>query len=159
LKFSPSIKNAISYTWNFGDRDSSTSKQPEPVFTYPDRGTFNVRLTVEDIGGCKVTKIQPVLVDCKVGVQDELASQFNLSAYPNPFSNTASLRFELAQSELVKVSVIDMLGREMKITNLGRLSGGKHDVVLDESYFGSAGSYMVKIQIGDTNVYKQLIKQ
>lgn len=159
LKFSPSIKNAISYTWNFGDRDSSTSKQPEPVFTYPDRGTFNVRLTVEDIGGCKVTRIQPVLVDCKVGVQDELASQFNLSAYPNPFTNTASLHFELAQSELVKVSVIDMLGREMKMTNLGRLSGGKHDVVLDESYFGSAGSYMVKIQIGDTNVYKQLIKQ
>jgi hypothetical protein len=63
------------------------------------------------------------------------------------------------QSENVKVSVIDMLGRVVKSSDLGKLVGGAHDLNLDESFFGSAGSYLVKVEIGDVSIYKPLIKQ
>ena len=159
LKFKTNIPGAISYAWKFGDKDSSKSSQPEPTFTYNDRGVFNASVTIEDVSGCIVTKSFAVRVECKVGVQEELAAKFNLSAYPNPFNSSTNVHFETMQSENVKVSVIDMLGRVVKATDLGKLVGGAHDLNLDESFFGSAGSYLVKVEIGDVSIYKPLIKQ
>ncbi len=159
LKFKTNIPGAISYAWKFGDKDSSKSSQPEPTFTYNDRGVFNASVTIEDVGGCIVTKTFAVRVECKVGVQEELAAKFNLSAYPNPFNTSTNVHFETMQSENVKVSVIDMLGRVVKSSDLGKLVGGEHDLNLDESFFGSAGSYLVKVEIGDVSIYKPLIKQ
>jgi hypothetical protein len=100
-----------------------------------------------------------VRVECKVGVQEELAAKFNLSAYPNPFGSSTNVHFETMQSENVKISVIDMLGRVVKSSDLGKIVGGAHDLNLDESFFGSAGSYLVKVEIGDVSIYKPLIKQ
>jgi PKD repeat protein len=159
LKFKTNIPGAISYAWKFGDKDSSKSNQPEPTFTYNDRGVFNASVTIEDVSGCIVTKTFAVRVECKVGVQEELAAKFNLSAYPNPFNTSTNVHFETMQSENVKVSVIDMLGRVVKSSDLGKLVGGAHDLNLDESFFGSAGSYLVKVEIGDVSIYKPLIKQ
>jgi PKD repeat protein len=159
LKFKTNIAGAVSYAWKFGDKDSSKSSQPEPTFTYNDRGVFNASVTIEDVSGCIVTKTFAVRVECKVGVQEELAAKFNLSAYPNPFGSSTNVHFETMQSENVKISVIDMLGRVVKSSDLGKIVGGAHDLNLDESFFGSAGSYLVKVEIGDVSIYKPLIKQ
>jgi hypothetical protein len=159
IKFSTNINDAVSYSWKFGDADSSNSKQPQPTFTYNDRGTFKASVTIEDASGCTISKQFTVYTDCRVGMQENIASHFNLTTYPNPFEHFTGLNFELKQTENVKIAVTDMLGRTVKATDLGKLMSGSHSFKLDDSYFGASGSYILKIQIGERNVYQSLIKQ
>ena len=159
IKFSTNINDAVSYLWKFGDADSSTSKQPQPTFTYNDRGTFKASVTIEDASGCTISKQFTVYTDCRVGMQENIASHFNLTTYPNPFEHFTALNFELKETENVKIAVTDMLGRTVKATDFGKLMSGSHSFKLDDSYFGASGSYILKIQIGERNVYQSLIKQ
>ena len=159
IKFNTNINDAVSYLWKFGDADSSTSKQPQPTFTYNDRGTFKASVTIEDASGCTISKQFTVYTDCRVGMQENLASHFNLTTYPNPFEHFTGLNFELKQTENVKIAVTDMLGRTVKSADLGKLLTGSHSFKLDDSYFGASGSYILKVQIGDRSVYQSLIKQ
>jgi len=86
-----------------------------------------------------------------------LAAEYDLTAFPNPFNDNTSLSFDLPKSSDVNVVVMDMLGRVIETKSLGRLSAGKHNEVLTS--FGAAGSYLVKVDINGTIVYKQVIKQ
>ncbi len=54
--------NAVSYSWNFGDGYSDTSK--DPVHTFLDSGSFTVSLVTQDTSGCTSFKEmpQPVVV-------------------------------------------------------------------------------------------------
>lgn len=47
------------WEWAFGDGGSSDEQ--EPIYRYPDPGTFPVALTVTDINGCQDTEIQELL--------------------------------------------------------------------------------------------------
>jgi gliding motility-associated-like protein len=51
------LKGPISYFWQFGDAANSTSTLPNPTFTYPALGTYQVSLTVTN-GPCthRITK-------------------------------------------------------------------------------------------------------
>jgi len=100
-----------------------------------------------------------VVVFATVGVQDELAAKFNLNAYPNPFASNAKVDFNLDKSDYVSIAVTDLLGREIKVNNFGKLDAGNHSINLDETNFGSASTYIIKVTIGETNVYRTLIKQ
>ena len=46
--------NITSYTWDFGVTNSSTdvSTSPTPTYTYADTGSYTVKLTVRNSGGC-----------------------------------------------------------------------------------------------------------
>lgn len=62
----------VSYLWEFGDADKSTSTEQNPVFTYTKDGTFTVKLTVTDSNGLRstsqfnVTIINPTKADFEV---------------------------------------------------------------------------------------------
>lgn len=49
----------VSYLWQFGDPANSTSTLPNPTFTYPALGTYNVTLTVTN-GSCAHATTIPV---------------------------------------------------------------------------------------------------
>ena len=51
----------VSWNWNFGD-GTGTSILQNPVYNYSIADTFNARLIVTDIHGCKDTVINPVIV-------------------------------------------------------------------------------------------------
>jgi hypothetical protein len=101
-----------------------------------------------------------VSVFCNVGAEETLASNYSLTAYPNPFNNGTNLGFELSSNaENVVVTTLDMLGKSIRSTTLGKVNAGKREVMLDESYFGAAGAYLIKVEIDGKPVYKQVIKQ
>jgi PKD repeat protein len=59
----PSQGNSIvSYLWEFGDADNSTSTEQNPTFTYKKDGTFTVTLTVIDNNGLKATYKRDVVI-------------------------------------------------------------------------------------------------
>jgi flagellar hook assembly protein FlgD len=54
-----------------------------------------------------------------------------VQAWPNPFSSTADIRFELATSAEVTVELRDMTGRLVRSERLGRRAAGMQQVQLD----------------------------
>jgi len=159
-KFSPSDKNGISYKWEFGDPNNTQSSQLEPVFTYNTKGTYTVKLTMNDSNGCVTVKTDTVMIYASVGLQESLADKFKLSAYPNPFSSTTNVDFTLDKSANVRMVVSDILGREIKATDLGNLNAGAHKFTIDEGNFNSSSAtYIIKLEIGDISVHKTIIRQ
>ncbi|MFA8299502.1 MAG: PKD domain-containing protein [Hyphomicrobiales bacterium] len=46
VKFINHSINAKQYKWKFGDPENTTSTEKDPTFTYNDKGTYNIELTV-----------------------------------------------------------------------------------------------------------------
>jgi hypothetical protein len=67
--------------------------------------------------------------------------------YPNPFSVVTSFTFKLPDTREVKLTVHDMLGREVAVVKQGMLDRGVHSVVLHAGRL-SAGMYLYRLQAG-----------
>ena len=68
--------------------------------------------------------------------------------YPNPFNSSTTITFELPKSSVVKLSVYDMLGREVSVLVNDRVDAGVHEVRFDASG-NSSGVYFYRLQAGD----------
>ena len=80
-----------------------------------------------------------------------------LGAYPNPFNPTLNVRFALAETDLVTVTVFDLLGRKVDSLINRQLDAGTHEVRWNASRFAS-GIYLVQIKAGSyTGMYKVLL--
>ena len=75
------------------------------------------------------------------------------NAHPNPFNNSVSIFFEMANSKNVNLSIFDMKGRSIRQMNLGVLSTGFHKVLWDgKNNLGnelSSGIYMTILEVGE----------
>ena len=67
--------------------------------------------------------------------------------YPNPFNPQTNISFEIPLSGKVRISVTDLLGREVSEITNGFMNAGKHQVVFDGAGFAS-GVYFYKIESG-----------
>ncbi|MEO8720554.1 MAG: T9SS type A sorting domain-containing protein [Ginsengibacter sp.] len=81
---------------------------------------------------------------------------FTAALYPNPVVNSARLSFFLENSTLVKVSVTDALGKQIKHMEFNGLKG-QNEKTIDLSSV-NPGAYMVKIWSGDKSETISLIK-
>ena len=66
-------------------------------------------------------------------------------AYPNPFNPTTTIRYTLATSGRVKVTVFDMLGREVRVLVDGIEEAGPREVSFDAGDLPS-GMYLYRIE-------------
>lgn len=158
--FTPGNKGNAGYRWDFGDGTIRNSGDEDQSNVYQTKGSHKVKLTVTNINGCTGTDSASVSTACTIGMDEAFIAKFNLSVYPNPFDDVANISYNLNEKQDVTISVYDMLGRaveEIKSVNQGV---GNHTIKLDESKFnGTSGVYMVRIQIGDDVVTKQLMHQ
>jgi len=67
--------------------------------------------------------------------------------YPNPFNPGTVIRFVVPGSSEVRLSVVDILGREVSVWIHERLDAGVHEVVFDGSRCAS-GVYLYRLQAG-----------
>jgi len=68
--------------------------------------------------------------------------------YPNPFNPSTTIKYELPKSSEVRLSVFDMLGREVSVLVNERRDAGVHEVKFDGSNLAS-GVYFYRLQAGD----------
>lgn len=68
-------------------------------------------------------------------------------AYPNPFNPTTQIRFTLDAGRPVRLSVSDLLGREVAVLVDGMMPAGAHRAVFDASGLAS-GVYVVRLEAG-----------
>jgi photosystem II stability/assembly factor-like uncharacterized protein len=66
--------------------------------------------------------------------------------YPNPFNPTTTIRYELPKSSMVRLTVYDILGREVSVLVNERREAGVHEVKFNA--FGlSSGVYICRLQV------------
>ncbi|MFT5141854.1 MAG: putative repeat protein (TIGR01451 family) [Rhodothermales bacterium] len=77
--------------------------------------------------------------------QGDLPAGFGLSGnYPNPFNPQTTVRFETPESGRVRLSVHDVLGREIAVLVDGVIGAGSHDATFDAADLPS-GTYMARL--------------
>jgi hypothetical protein len=82
-----------------------------------------------------------------VGVaKEEIPASFFLAQnFPNPFNPTTVIRYGLPQKSLVRLTLYNMLGQEVRALVEGERSAGYHEVTLDAAGL-SSGVYICRLQ-------------
>ena len=70
-----------------------------------------------------------------------------LQNYPNPFNPSTTIKLELPKSSVVRLSVFDILGREVSVLVNERREAGAYEVKFDGSNLAS-GVYFYRLQAG-----------
>lgn len=93
-----------------------------------------------------------------VGIDESILGTANVSLYPNPANQTATLAYHLEKKGDVKIELVDVLGKKlMDVNHNGQLEGdytveiSKNDLKLNN------GIYFVKMTIDQTAITKKLI--
>ncbi len=82
------------------------------------------------------------------GGQQDVPNHFILSQnYPNPFNPSTNIKFELPKSSMVRLSVYDILGREVSVLVNERKTPGTYEVSFDGSGLAS-GVYLYRLTAG-----------
>jgi hypothetical protein len=79
-----------------------------------------------------------------------------LQNYPNPFNPMTTIEFRLAVELDVRISIYDLLGREVRKLVEGRRGAGLHQVQWDASGY-AGGLYVVRLSAGALMQSKKLI--
>ncbi len=76
--------------------------------------------------------------------------------YPNPFNPTTTISFTLPDTRLTKLTVFDMLGREIAVLANSVLSAGEHRVDFD-AHSLPAGLYFYRLGASDMSVTQKML--
>lgn len=150
--------NALSYFWDFGDGNSSTSAYPSHI--YQNAGTYVICLTVIDsafgttctsqycdtlIVVLKATGVQlNVLQPGQFATVENLNGVVNTHVYPNPTEGNYSIEIEANHQSEITVSVTNLVGQVIE-TSIQSISVGKNTLRFDaESY--TSGIYIISIK-------------
>lgn len=141
--FSPS---SISGTGGNLVSQASLTSSPIPLTSSPTPTTLTLgTLTII----CTFVDIHPIY--------NEIPSQFSLSQnYPNPFNPTTHFEFQIASFGLVKLTIYDILGREIATLVNDQLQPGTYEVAWDASNYPS-GVYYYKLKADDFSETKKMI--
>ena len=82
-----------------------------------------------------------------VGINEQLADEFNYKAFPNPSLGDVSVSFTTSKSDAVKLQVFDMAGRLVDDAVNTFTTTGDHQYVISAN--NKNGIYLLKITIGD----------
>ncbi len=93
----------------------------------------------------------------EVASASELPAEFALAQnHPNPFNPTTTIRFALAETAQVRLSVYDMTGREVAVLVNGLAERGENNVAFDGSALAS-GVYFYTLQAPEGVITKKMV--
>ncbi len=121
--------------------------------------TFENQLLTNQAEGVYGTISEPVVLRTEsiLGVE---TPKISFELYPNPSESATTLRMNLVKTGDVTVTVQNLMGQTLKVTSLGVMTAGKHEVQIDRSVKGgklSAGIYFVRIEVDGELFTEKLI--
>jgi PKD repeat protein len=141
--------NASSFSWDFGDGNTSTDLQPVNVYANP--GLYTVTLTTSNgCGSSSVTKVINIGVS---SIANKEASQ--IIAYPNPNSGILNLESDIFKDGNSMISIIDIRGVEVYKREI---NSGNKEVQLNIEHL-KAGIFILKITNSNSNVIMKIEKE
>lgn len=89
-------------------------------------------------------------------LKNPFPNQFELSQnYPNPFNPTTMIAYALPSSGKVRLSVYDLMGKEVAVLVDGIQRAGNHEVQFDGANLAS-GIYFYKLQFADQVITRKM---
>ncbi|PIF44555.1 putative secreted protein (Por secretion system target) [Chryseobacterium sp. 52] len=145
LQFTNQTQNATTFSWNFGD--GNTSALEHPTHHYPAAGTYQVSLTTNACGNSS-TKTKSITIS-NLGTKDENISKVRI--YPNPVQDFIHITTAEKWSVL---SLTDTSGQILS-HNLEKTDSGYSIPV----HHLSCGIYFLKYKTGEKEYTKKIIKK
>jgi len=121
----------------------------DPVSGGTGQGGSVVEAAIDDI----------IIYDQTPATSVETINQISqLLLYPNPASRATTLRFSLQLAGDVQIRVVNLVGQEMSVLQLGKLDAGLHmqDISLEQL---QAGMYLVEVTAGGQRQHLRLIAE
>lgn len=84
----------------------------------------------------------------QLDVKNVTSNISSVSMYPNPVQGLANFAIDLNQSANVSLKIYDMVGREVYMTDAGKLGAGRHTLNVNTNSFAN-GIYMYQVVVGD----------
>lgn len=154
VQFTDTSKGMVSSRlWSFGD--NTTSELQNPAHVYAADGTYTVSLTVAGPAGIDIeTKTAYIHVQTtSVGQDAGGPAEFRLHpCFPNPFNPGTTIRYDLAGTVHVKISVFDMMGKCVAVPENGIKPAGSHSTFWQAENNGlplPSGVYVIHFEAGD----------
>ncbi len=154
VTFTNTSVGASSYSWNFGDGNSSTNTNPSN--NYATAGNYNVTLIAIGTTCGNDTLRQSITVSA-TGINGVELNKFNLVAYPNPANDATTVVFT-ANAANAQLVLMNTLGQ----TILSKIVSPKNSNNFSEKISTSnlpAGIYMIQIIANNTSSTIKLIKE
>jgi hypothetical protein len=124
--------------------DDGTANWENQVFRAsrfaPDYPAFTGR----DLTAGDPIELDPTAIDDHVALVPGFTLEPNR---PNPFTNATMIPIQLSRPALLRLSVHDVLGREVALLHEGMLASGHHSIRFDAAGF-PAGTYFIRFQAG-----------
>jgi hypothetical protein len=76
--------------------------------------------------------------------------------YPNPFNPSTKIKYSIAETGLVRLSVYNLIGEEVSVLVNGQVESGFYEVSFDASDLPS-GAYFYRLQAGNTVQIKKML--
>jgi len=90
-----------------------------------------------------------------VGLND-VSALTNVSIYPNPAKNNATVSFEIAKAGEVEINLVNLLGQTVKTFNYGKVNNGKYELKMDLNNV-NPGVYMVNVKVAGSETAQKLV--
>ena len=152
VSFTDTSEDAVNWLWDFGTGD--VSNEQNPSYTYTEPGTYTVSLTVLNDEGCSDAHTSQVVVTGTITSTTAPRIGFKVNVFPNPARGQVTLAYELEGQANVRISLVDLLGRELKSFETGAKQS--HQLQIDTSPFDK-GIYFVVFSFGEQQVIKKLV--
>ncbi|PBQ34176.1 hypothetical protein CNR22_21185 [Sphingobacteriaceae bacterium] len=91
-----------------------------------------------------------------VGI-NELTKSVSLALYPNPTTGEANLSFKLQDASPIKMTVVDVMGREVVPSVETTLSAGEQVLTVNKGATLSKGVYFVNLSVNGAKMSKKLV--
>jgi hypothetical protein len=116
----------------------------------------NFLFTIKDFA-YESTPNQPIFFDpnTTTGI-NEFPSVSNFSVFPNPFSHTTSVKFNLFQTEKVSLKIFDLNGRLIQTLADNVIEEGEHQMEINDDKM-NAGMYFVQMQTAELSKTEKLV--
>ena len=120
-------------------------------------GSYSVKngsITLASGGTFTTSESKPFKVSSSVGIEEtEMVN--NVTVFPNPMTNNATVNFNIAESNVVSIVLVNAVGQVVLNENLGKLAAGIQNYALDAKEL-SNGLYFLNIKVGNGTITKKV---
>jgi PKD repeat protein/subtilisin-like proprotein convertase family protein len=155
VKFNDTTKPASDkWFWDFGDGTTDTTQFPS--HTYTKAGSYSVSLkTRSKDTNCQDSLLRKNYINVKKSATPE--NPYNVNIYPNPFTTSVTVFYQLTAPTTTTISVYDILGRLVYTLIPSTSTSGINMQQLPLAKL-TKGVYMCKVQIGNNIQVVKLVK-
>lgn len=118
-------------------------------------GVHPITYTITDLKGCEGFVKANIYVALCTSVNDERVTN-NMVVYPNPYSDKFTIELTLAKSDLVSITMMNLLGETVKHIEKSVLSGVYKNEI--DSKELPNGIYFITVQTSDSRIIQRVIK-